>query len=323
MIAELKNELEELYPAGTMLRQAHPKMHGLVSAEFEVLPNLPDNLKIGVFQKQARYQAWIRFSNSNAQPQADSKGDIRGMAIKLMGVEGEKLLSESAHASTQDFVLISHETFLARNVKQFSRTIKAITSGSKLQMLLFALNPLNWGVLFRSVRAFNKPGSVLDIPYYSATPYQFGSLERAVKYLCLPVNPVNFSIPENADADFLKYNMVKQLAESEKQFDFFVQFQENANSMPIEDPTIAWKSKPVKVATLRIPVQNFDTDENKTLGENLSFSPWHSLTEHRPLGGFNRARRWVYAALSEFRHQHNQVPMSEPEPTKSNPSANE
>jgi hypothetical protein len=33
----------------------------------------------------------------------------------------------------------------------------------------------------------------------------------------------------------------------------------------------------------------------------VAFNPWHSLAEHRPLGGMNRARREIYAAMAEFR----------------------
>ena len=35
-----------------MLRQQHPKSHGLVKGEFVVEPNLLENLKIGVFKKE-------------------------------------------------------------------------------------------------------------------------------------------------------------------------------------------------------------------------------------------------------------------------------
>jgi hypothetical protein len=91
-----------------------------------------------------------------------------------------------------------------------------------------------------------------------------------------------------------------------------VQFQENADRMPIEDPTVKWNSNPVKLATLIIPIQEFDTDANQDFGDSLSFSPWHCLPEHRPLGGFNRARRWIYDAMSELRHEQNDSPRTEP-----------
>jgi hypothetical protein len=33
----------------------------------------------------------------------------------------------------------------------------------------------------------------------------------------------------------------------------------------------------------------------------MTFNPWHALPDHRPLGGFNRARREIYRAMAEFR----------------------
>jgi hypothetical protein len=41
-------------------------------------------------------------------------------------------------------------------------------------------------------------------------------------------------------------------------------------------------------------------------------SPWHSLPEHRPLGGINRSSKLVYEVISRFRHTENKVPRREP-----------
>jgi hypothetical protein len=76
--------------------------------------------------------------------------------------------------------------------------------------------------------------------------------------------------------------------------------------MPIENPCVEWKSEWHKVAELIIPKQLFDTTERNEAGERASYSPWHSLPEHRPLGGISRARRAVYATISAFREQNNQ-----------------
>ena len=46
--------------------------------------------------------------------------------------------------------------------------------------------------------------------------------------------------------------------------------------------------------------------------ENLSFTPWHSLPQHRPLGAVNRVRRTVYESVSKKRHALNQTPRKEP-----------
>lgn len=90
-------------PPGTKLvpRDAHPKMHGLVRAEFLVLDDLPPNLRYGVFRKPQTFDAWIRFSASSAIPQPDTTPDGHGMAIKLMGVPGQKLLEAEKNATTR------------------------------------------------------------------------------------------------------------------------------------------------------------------------------------------------------------------------------
>jgi len=67
-----------------------------------------------------------------------------------------------------------------------------------------------------------------------------------------------------------------------------------------------------RVAIIRIPKQDISAKSWVDFAENLSFTPWHSLPEHRPLGSNNRARRAIYEAISEFRHEMNGVPREEP-----------
>ena len=60
-------------------------------------------------------------------------------------------------------------------------------------------------------------------------------------------------------------------------------------------------------------MQEFDTAERDSISENLSFTPWHSLSEHRPLGGIARARRVIYESISKLRHAANGVVRQEPD----------
>ncbi len=92
MINEFEAQVDRLYEDKKMLRQIHTKMHGCVKAVFTIEPGLPEELRVGLFKSERTYNAWIRFSSSSTTPQADKKKDIRGMAIKLMGVPGEKIL---------------------------------------------------------------------------------------------------------------------------------------------------------------------------------------------------------------------------------------
>ncbi len=62
---------------------------------FRVDPDIKSELRVGAFSEPGReYNAWIRFSNGNSERQNSRLPDARGMAIKLMGVEGLKLLDD-------------------------------------------------------------------------------------------------------------------------------------------------------------------------------------------------------------------------------------
>ncbi|MBX3586631.1 MAG: catalase family protein [Ramlibacter sp.] len=310
LAARLKSKIIRDNAGGMMRRDAHPKMHGVVRAEFIVEPDLPPELAVGVFSRAATYRAWIRFSNQNGTIQPDSSKDIRGMAIKLMGVPGHKLLEGEEDEQTQDFIVISTNVFVTRDVKQFDGLIKALTGSLLAKLLFFATH---WRVirnLWLSMRRFANP---LQIRYWSTTPYLLGS--RAVKYSAIPVVEVPDALPEPAGDDFLREAMVRQLAAGEARFDFAVQLQTDAATMPIEDPGAAWSevASPFrKVATIKVLQQQFDSEAQRMFGENLSYTPWHSLPEHRPLGGINRARKVVYRAISMFRHDCNGAPRREP-----------
>ncbi len=295
---------------GIMRRDAHPKMHGVVKAEFTVEPNLPPELRVGVFAKAHTYAAWIRFSNQNGTIQPDGARDIRGMAIKLMGVPGTKLLEHEQDAATQDFIVISTNVFVTKDVQEFDGLIKAFT-GTTLAKLIFLLT--HWRVVWNLILSMKKFANPLQIRYFSTTPYLLG--KQAVKYSVIPVVEVPDTIPANLSPDYLREAMVAQLAKGDAYFDFAVQLQTDADTMPIEDPGVAWSeavSPFRKVASIRILKQDFDSEQQREFGENLSFTPWHSLPEHRPLGGVNRARKVVYRSISIFRHEKNHVPRVEP-----------
>lgn len=308
--ARLQAKIVREHPTGIMRRDAHPKMHGLVRAEFIVEPDLAPELRVGIFAEPRIYPAWIRFSNQDAAIQADHGRDIRGMAIKLMDVPGDKLLEHERHERTQDFVLISTNVFVTRDVAQFDAMIEAMTSGSTWSRIWFF--GTHWRVVWNLVKSLKRFANPLQMRYWSTTPYLFGA--TAVKYSAIP-HRTDTTLPADPGPDYLRQAMVAQLGREDAVFDFTVQLQTDATRMPIEDPGKEWKESESpfrKVATIRIPQQEFDSDAQRVFGENLSFTPWHSLPAHRPLGGINRARKVVYDAISTFRHDYNHTPRREP-----------
>jgi Catalase len=305
LFQRLKTQLINEHPDGLMPRDAHPKMHGLVRAEFVIHDSLPDAYRIGVFAEPKIYPAWVRFSNANGTPQADAKRDIRGMAIKLEGVSGDKLSGETDCASNQDFLLISTDVFLCNDIQTFDGMVGAI-QGSLWRKLRFFGAHL--GVVWRLISAFKVFASPLAIRYFSSTPYLLG--DQPVKYCATPTTSSAASVPSNPGDDFLRAAMRAQLRDQVAEFVFGIQRQIDPQSMPVENAAVRWDeaaSPFVAVATLRLLAQNFDTPERNRQGEDMRFSPWHCLAAHRPLGSINRARRVVYHGISELRRRLNGV----------------
>jgi catalase len=315
-------------PHPPTLRDQHPKSHGYLEGEFIVEENIPDYLKVGVLKAAKTYPIWIRFSNGGSDRDQtgnflpDTLGDIRGMAIKLMGVEGEMAIDDPSHKGEQDFVLINNPTFFIRDVQGYIDlfpVLKALKEGkitfnpdktpkeiptdlqAKFQAIAYALP------LLQKMKA-KEITSPLEIIYWSATPYKLGN--RAIKFSVVPHAIGESFNPETANdrTNYLREAISKRLANTDAYFDFKIQLQTDPVRMPVEDPTVEWNEKesaPVKVATIRIPAQDFNTEERKNLDEKQSFSPWHSLLEHQPLGGVNRARK-IYVELAKIRNSINQ-----------------
>src|SRR5215213_5505607 len=231
----LRARIVEENPAGIMRRDAHPKMHGLVKAEFIVEPDLPPELRIGVFKEPKTYPAWIRFSNQSNRIRPDGKPDIRGMAIKLMGVPGEKLLDEERDEQTQDFIVISTPVFVTKDVREFDGLLKSMESSLPAQLWFYLTH---WRVARNVLRSLKKFANPLQIRYFSTTPYLWG--DTAVKYSAIPRVGVPDSIPGNAEDDYLRTAMVRQLEGGDARFDFTVQLQTDPDAMPIEDPGKEW-----------------------------------------------------------------------------------
>jgi hypothetical protein len=297
-------------------RSQHPKHHGCVRAEFVVEPDLPPELRQGVLREPRTYPALIRFSNGKEWD--DRKGDIHGMAVKLLGVEGEKVLEDERHATTQDFVMIDHPVFFIRDVADyvpFAEALRRVKQKSVIGTVVFAAQHI-LGLDYRhrilKEALGKKPDSPLRIQYWGTTPYRLGP--AAIKFSARP-DLADLPAPPASDSpDGLRLAMAAHLKDHEARFDVLVQLQTDPVAMPVEDPTVAWTSPFRKVATLRIPSQTFDAPGQMTCCENLSFTPWHCLPEHRPLGGINRVRRQVYQAASQRRHELNGVERREPEP---------
>jgi catalase len=319
-------------------RDVHSKTHGCIEATFTVLDNLDSRLRYGLFANPGQYHAWIRFSSGNEYPAPDSKKDARGMAIKVMGVPNRKLLEDDGlpHADTQDFALMNATQFFIRDIAEYNEFTTYLGSAlpvpsthffnlrQKMQgwraqygyfLGGFTLDVRKWHIremilAKRTLKA--PPDSLLNTQFYSVSAFKLGP-QNNVKYTARPCNDSPAADVDHSDPNFLRKEMVKRLTTGSACFDFMVQLQVSGKNMPVEDTTVEWSTDDspfIPVARLEIPSQQFEI--NNDLGEGLSFNPWHSLPDHRPIGVMNRIRKAVYLEVSRYRREMNGVPLCEP-----------
>jgi catalase len=298
---------------GLALRDAHAKAHGCVLAHFKVRGGLAPVYRVAVFARPTEYDAFIRFSNGSDDVEADTKGDGRGMAIKLLGIPGRKLIPSEADAQTQDFVAINYPVFFSRDAADYLAFFKAKQAHDFAPY--FATHQREFEIL----TAINskKIHDVLDETYFSMTPFELG--DRYMKYRMRPERcpnaPQLAPLPASTAFDYLRTDLVHRLAEGPACYAFEIQLQTDPKTMPIEDATVEWpesQSPYVPVADITIDRQSFNSPAQNTFCEDLSYTVWHALPSLRPVGGLNRIRLPIYQAISKLRHQLNDAPRKEP-----------
>ncbi|BFM14686.1 catalase family protein [Maricurvus nonylphenolicus] len=299
-------------------RDAHAKATGCVRATFSVNGDIPEHFQHSVFSQPGReYQAWVRFSNGDMTVQADKKPDARGMAIKLINVDGEKIAPELHGPKTQDFVMANTPAFFHRNIYDYIEDMKSLAKLDRTGWFIGLWPPhIHPKQLYRAKQAVS---AVIETPlkpqYFSMTPYQLG--DTILKFSAKACPGMTFDKPDNTDDnDYLTEVMQKQLQTGAACFDFMVQEKKAGKDMPLDDATVIWSEKDspfIPIARVNIPPQTFTSEAQMTFCENISMNPWHGVNEWQPLGSLNRSRRLVYHAVSQFRHNKNGAKQFEPD----------
>ncbi len=308
----LGNQLRELARrragAAGAGRALHLKGQAGVVAEFTVLPELPAHARQGVFAEPRTYRAYVRFSNGAGERQPDGKPDVRGVAIKLLGVPGQKIIPGLEQATTQDFLLIQNAATPFRDVDEFVWfVIAAARPALLLPRAIGHLGPVRAiQLISRLVKGISRPvTSVATSRYFTALPIRYGRF--AVKCALTPHEKADPAAPTGKAPDRLAAELAERLSRGPVAYDFQVQFYLDDARTPIESSCQEWLESDapfVTVARLVLPKQDVASAEGRRLAERietLSFDPWHALEAHRPLGSMMRARNVAYRLSTEER----------------------
>lgn len=312
------------------LRGVHAKSHGLLTGEVQVFDNLPPTLAQGLFAKVGTYPAVLRFSTVPGDLLDDNVSTPRALAIKLIGVPGERLSDDEGH-TTQDFVMVNGPAFGAPDAKHFLKNLKLLASTTdKGESLKKAFSVLARGTEKLIEGLGGKSGTliamgghpethILGETFYSQVPSLYGPY--VAKFSIAPVAasltaltdaPVDMRDKPNA----LRDAVTTYFSQNDGLWELRVQLCTDLESMPIEDASVPWpedKSPFIAVAHIRVPQQvGWSQARSVAIDDGLSFNPWHTVAEHRPLGSIMRVRKVVYDVMSRLRGRQNKVTITEP-----------
>lgn len=293
--------------AHTTDRALHAKGQLGLEAELTVLPDLPEPARVGMFAAPASYRAYVRFSNGAGDRQSDARPDVRGIAIKVVGVEGKKIIPGLENAKTQDFLLIKSPATPFRNADEFVALIRAASRPALvLPRVIGELGLVRaLRILPRLVKSLGAPISSLALTrYFSALPIKYGryAVHYALEPLTAPVGAKPCAAPE-----YLADDLGERLRNGPVAYDFRIQFYCDEARTPIEDGSVEWLEKDapfVTVARLTLLKQDIRSPRGvrvAKLVEGFSFDPWHTTADFRPLGNMMRARNHAYRLSTQER----------------------
>lgn len=315
---------------GHAVRASHAKSTGLLKGELIVESGLPPELAQGLFARPGRYEALARLAQGPGEMLDDSISTHRGLAIKILGVEGERI-PESRERATQDFVLETGKAFINSDASRFLVNLKAGVSKAPHMPDAFksAVSRMSRATeaVIEAVGGESKTLAFFGHPrhhplaeaYFSQVPIRYG--DHVAKVGLFPAEgPLaslrTIEIDTGDDPDAFRTAVIDHFASRAAEFEFRVQLCTDLDAMPVEDASVEWaeQQSPYRmVARLVLPPQPAHTPARQHYFDDiLSFRPANCLAAHRPLGQIMRARLFVYERLSEFRHETNGVQNAEP-----------
>ena len=311
-------------------RGVHAKGHGLLIGELQVSAGLPAHLAQGLFATAGTYPVVMRFSTIPGDVLDDNISVPRGLALKVVGVPGPRVEASEGEA-TQDFVLANGPVFAKAHPQNFLSTLKQLAGttdkapGLKkiLSVVMRGTEKLIEAVGGQSSTVMTLGGypevHILGDEFYSQTPFLYG--EYMAKFAVKPLSedlrklakaPLDLKDKPNG----IREAVVEFFRTNSAEWELQAQLCTDLKAMPIEDAATQWpedKSPYQPIARIVIPAQDaWSASRVQAVDEKMSFSVWHALAAHRPLGAMNRVRRTVYQTAARFRAEHNKVQVVEP-----------
>ena len=314
---------------GHAVRSVHAKAHAILQGTLTVASGLPPELAQGMFATPGEHTVFMRLSTNAGDILPDAISLPRGLALKVLDVDGERL--PGAEGRTQNFVMVNGPVFQAKTADKFLGNLKMLAGttdkmeGTKTVMsaVLRGVSGALETVGIESPKLQSLGGAPnvdpLGETYYSVTPFRYG--DYIAKFAVVPVSgDLKALTKKRIDAtdrpDAIRENVKDEMLLIDGVWELRVQLCRDLDKQPIEDPTVEWKEEdsPFQtVATIHAGRQDsWDAGQVQKVNEEMRFSPWVGLAAHRPLGNINRARKAPYEHSADYRVRFNRCPIHEP-----------
>jgi hypothetical protein len=316
--------------SGHANRSVHAKAHGLLRGQVTVLDNLPAELRQGAFSKPATMPVFLRFSTNPGDILDDKVSTPRGLAIKMVGVDGPRLPGSESDV-TQDFVMQNAKAFTSATPKAFLTTLKLLAKTTdKAPGFKKVLSAVLKGVESTIESMGGESGTLKSLGGHPQTHILGESFSTVVPilygpyYAKLAMVPVSASLTALTDLhvdfadnpDGLHAAVTEYFIQHGGTWELRIQLAADLDKMPIEDASVQWSeelSPYVTVARIDVDAQPaWDGEKVREIDDAMTFSPWHGLQAHKPVGGVMRVRKPSYEMSSDFRARHNGCPIHEP-----------
>lgn len=336
--AKIQKDTRAAEPA----RVFHRKSHGCYTGKLILNANRGANLRRGIFSDKAKaeYNVLVRYSNGVSIDQHDLKPDVRGIAMKIFGVED----TENKDLHTLDLLMTNAPTPFGRDQEEFVEFMEAQVDPGFLHknMALFGVkHPKVAGILAK--RTLRVIKSLSKERFWSGHPYLLGK-GQAVKFNISPVMEHNgkwgaahdsfadrlldaelgvveggisklaeFSewikrqlepVTDRVHKDYLRQELARRAKMAPVHYLLSTQLEKNPGTTPIEDGLREWTegvSPSLPLADLILDQQDPSNPVQDQLCEKLAFTPGHHHSEHRPLSSIGRGRVFAYEASQRGR----------------------
>jgi hypothetical protein len=137
------------------------------------------------------------------------------------------------------------------------------------------------------------------------------------KYILQPGISTFAGEPDTNDPHFLGKDLRKRMELGNVTLDIYIQKRPDVvvygqayldEHFPLDKATVVWDekiAKPIKVATIYLPQQKIDEQEQEIYGDWLAFNIGRVPEANAPVGSIAEARMSVYQASADYRREEN------------------